>query len=290
MIRITPPGQEGVLVHPERVGQMSSPHRHDEVELNLVTDGAAAYLLGSRRYTLRSNTLVWLFPRQDHLLLDMSPGFHYWLGVFRPEMVRRVCVSDSARGLLADDPPGNFCRNLRDTDATRLAQLFSLVSETSDVLARRSGLDFALLAAWETFCSADETPVARGIHPAVQAVARMIRDEDPALGLSEMAKRVFLSPAYLSALFAEETGVTISELRNRHRMRRFLKSYEAEPHENLLTLAISAGFGSYSQFHRVFTSQMGYPPSKGRRSFTRGEEINRTVVGPEGFEPPTNQL
>src|SRR5918995_1783331 len=47
-------------------------HRHAELELNLVVRGTATYLLGERRYALTPGTLTWLFPGQDHVLVDGS--------------------------------------------------------------------------------------------------------------------------------------------------------------------------------------------------------------------------
>ena len=37
-------------------------HRHRELELNLVLQGEAIYLLEDRRYALHPGALVWLFP------------------------------------------------------------------------------------------------------------------------------------------------------------------------------------------------------------------------------------
>ena len=45
-----PPERSGELRHRAHVDPMGRAHRHDELELNLVTDGTAAYLLGDRRY------------------------------------------------------------------------------------------------------------------------------------------------------------------------------------------------------------------------------------------------
>lgn len=47
-------------------------HRHAELELNLVVRGRASYLLGERRYDMTPGTLTWLFPGQDHVLVDES--------------------------------------------------------------------------------------------------------------------------------------------------------------------------------------------------------------------------
>ena len=66
------------------------------MEINLVTQGTAAYLLGDRRYELRRHTLVWLFPDQEHVLLDQSPDHAMWIGVFKPGLLRHACTTPRA--------------------------------------------------------------------------------------------------------------------------------------------------------------------------------------------------
>src|SRR5207247_2295767 len=54
------------------------PHRHAELEVNLVVRGSASYLLGERRYELTPGTLTWLFPGQDHVLVEESADHELW--------------------------------------------------------------------------------------------------------------------------------------------------------------------------------------------------------------------
>ena len=77
-------GLDGRVVR-HRVGDIRPrAHRHAELEVNLVVRGTASYLLGDRRYALRSGTLTWLFPGQDHVLVDESADHELWWAVFRP--------------------------------------------------------------------------------------------------------------------------------------------------------------------------------------------------------------
>ena len=84
-------------------------HRHAELELNLVVRGTASYLLGDRRYELTPRTLTWLFPGQDHVLVDESADHELWWAVFRPGLVSRAAPPP----LLGErDPVGEFSRRL----------------------------------------------------------------------------------------------------------------------------------------------------------------------------------
>ena len=89
-------------------------HRHAEVEVNLVVRGTASYLLGERHYELAQGTLTWLFPGQDHVLVDESGDHELWWAVFRSPLVARIATTREARPLLEEDPVGQFSRRLAD--------------------------------------------------------------------------------------------------------------------------------------------------------------------------------
>src|SRR5215207_9147130 len=101
-------GLEGRVVR-HRVGDVRPrAHRHAELEVNLVVRGTASYLLGDRRSALTPGTLTWLFPGQDHVLVDESPDHELWWAVFRPGLVSRTVTTPPARPLLQRDPVGQF--------------------------------------------------------------------------------------------------------------------------------------------------------------------------------------
>jgi AraC-like DNA-binding protein len=62
-------------------------------------------------------------------------------------------------------------------------------------------------------------------------------------------------------LFAAEMGVSISRFRNQQRLDRFMRLYGKGGRVSAITAAHLAGFGSYSQFNRVFRQETGRKPS-----------------------------
>ena len=58
-------------------------HSHAELEFNLVLRGRAAYVVDDARYDLGRGSSIWLFPAQQHLLINQSPDFEMWIAVFR---------------------------------------------------------------------------------------------------------------------------------------------------------------------------------------------------------------
>jgi hypothetical protein len=69
-----PEGLEGRLWRYAFDGLERRGHRHDELEFNLVTQGTGELILRDRRHPLRRGALVWLFPEQDHILMQ-APDF-----------------------------------------------------------------------------------------------------------------------------------------------------------------------------------------------------------------------
>ena len=87
--------------------------------------------------------------------------------------------------------------------------------------------------------------------------------------LAELARQAGLSPSRLSRLFRAQTGVSLVEYRNQQRLERFLRLYRQGRRWSMLAAALTAGFGSYPQFHRVFKRLMGSGPAEYRRKVSQ---------------------
>ncbi|HEV2694263.1 MAG TPA: helix-turn-helix transcriptional regulator [Verrucomicrobiae bacterium] len=259
-----PAGLDGNLWHYRHHGR-NAMHRHAELELNLVTSGSGLYLLENRKYEIRRGDLLWLFPAQEHVLVEQSTDFEMWIGVFKPKAVARIATGAGAKILRQRNPAGEFCRRLSQPALTRLEQLFPEVDEARNETGLfNTGLAYALLSAWGYFEHAADVPV-RDVHPAVEKAARIIRHESNLLGLNEIAHRAGLSAHRLSRLFKQQTGIALVDFRNRQRVERFTELYGTGQRRTMLDAALEAGFGSYAQFYRVFKHVTGSPPASHRR-------------------------
>lgn len=261
-----PAGLDGNLWHYRNLGRANAMHHHAELEFNLVTQGRGRYLLERRKYEIRRGDLLWLFPAQEHVLVEQTLDFEMWIGVCRPAVVRRMATDVGSKILRQPDPPGDFCRRLPEPALARLEKLFSEIVGVPDQPGLfNAGLSYAFLSAWRQFEQAADVPV-RDVHPAVEKAARLIHDNVGAFRLPELARRAGLSAHRLSRLFKQQTGVALVDFRNRQRVERFLEIYGTGQRRTMLDAALEAGFGSYPQFHRVFRRVMGCSPGKHRRS------------------------
>jgi AraC-like DNA-binding protein len=238
-------------------------HRHAELEVNLVVGGTASYLINDRRYDLTAGTLTWLFPDQEHLLVDESADHALWWAVFRPSVVARIARAPHARLLLDGDPVGRYSRRLDHQRVYRLAALFSDLHQnrTVDDTLFNAGLSYLLASAWRAFLDSGDVVGALEVHPAVDTVARLLQADPSAGDLTHLALTVGLSPSHLSRLFTTQMGLSVTRFRNQQRLDRFMRLYRHGRGTTALAAAHEAGFGSYAQFHRVFLRETGRNPS-----------------------------
>ena len=265
-------GHGGLVVYHEYRGSAPSPHRHDELEVNLVVRGSATYLLGDRRYDLGEGTLTWLFPDQDHVLVRQSEGFSMWWAVFGTELLRRSCATPETAGLLDRNPMGHLCRRLDGRRARRIGELFDEIQVASfagEEALHGVGLSYLLLSCWEAYRASEDAVEGLDVHPAVERAARILRDEPGADDLTQLARRAGLSPSRLSRLFKQQTGLSVSQFRNQGRLERFLELYGRGRRVGALEAALEAGFGSYAQFYRVFKRATGDSLEEYRRKLDR---------------------
>lgn len=260
-----PPKLDGMAWRYANPAGANRRHRHAELELNLVTRGTSTYLLSNRRYEIGRGDLLWLFPAQEHVLIEQTPDFLMWIVVFKRRAIKRHAIDVASRPLLQKSLATDACRRLKQQDLIHFEEIFSnLSAAAAEPGLVNAGLAYALLHAWKCFQRAGEVS-ARKIHPAVERAAHLILQDASSHSLEDLAHRAGLSPSRLSRLFKQQTGLSIVDFRNRQRMQRFLDQYDAQ-HKvghapTLLEAAFEAGFGSYPQFHRVFRQLAGCSPA-----------------------------
>lgn len=255
-------------------------HSREELECTLVLRGRCQGLLGDQRFVLEAQHMLWIRPRQNRLLIDVSDDYLAWVLVFRPRLLRRVLKSPASAVLSASPAHGQstfdradvLLRRLSRGTTRELSSLFASLPIGAGRDVFNAGLGYALARAFLAFTRAEPLPQLADVHPAVRKAAWLLRDGHTELSNSELSSRSGLSAHRLSRLFKREMGTTLVEFRNRQRIERCLRALEASEPPELTDLALDVGFGSYTQFHRVFKQTMGMAPVqylKQRRSQLR---------------------
>ena len=252
-------------------------HHHDELEFNLVIKGSGTYRLGQDAHPLEPGTLIWLVPGQRHSL-HRSPFLEMWVVVVRPELADPSWLPE-----LAARPS----RLLPGEELIDLDMLLSQVAQDSDEPAvYNAGVAYALQRAWRI--SRDRVAQRQPMHAAVTRALLRLREQQGTLSLRELAAGAGVSAPYLSHLLVEHTGRGFVEWRNRIRLERFMEAWR--PGANLLSAALEAGFGSYTQFHRIFGQLVGCSPGEWVRRPGSGRTAAADLLPPPAGVPAASVL
>ena len=95
---------------------------------------------------------------------------------------------------------------------------------------------------------------------AVCRALRLLDESDSNLGLTLLARRCGVSSAYLSRVFGRQMGVSLNQYRNSMRLSRFWEHYRSPGQKTITESVYAAGFGSYAQFHKIFSQAHGRGP------------------------------
>jgi AraC-like DNA-binding protein len=247
-------------------------HSHDEIELNLVTSGRGVYILNSQRVDLAPNAILWLFPEQEHLLVERSPDFEMWIVILRQEYLEEICTDANSQVLLECDPAGDFFRSLSTSQFQKLHILCKeALAVRGSVSLFNISVGYILLSAWAIYQAAGSAGMVSPIHPAIDRATKMIIDGMGKDDLPHLAQQVGLGQTTLSRLFKQQMGISITAFRNRCRVEQFIDLYGDGQSRTMLDAALEAGFGSYAQFFRVFKQIMGGTPAAYRRNLYAGD-------------------
>ncbi len=270
------------------------PHRHVELELNLVVGGEIRYVVEDRSYHFTAGSLVWIFPGQVHQLVDRSPGAAYYVTVFRPDRMKELEASARYRSLLEELPPkegvlhhrptsANFqmlrhimaelCAGGMDPDLLNREAGFGVSPgfhyEHSDPMGLNAGLRYLCLRAWRMTEEGQRENTLPPLHPAVRKALEKLRTSDPPLRLPELARHCGVSASTLSRLFRTQMGIPLNRYRNSVMLSRFME-YMSGGQPTILEAVHAAGFGSYAQFHRVFRDAYRQSPREALRAPAKG--------------------
>lgn len=260
-------------------------HRHRELELNLVEEGILTYIIDGKKHTFSNGSMIWLFPGQEHQLFDRSPNLRHYVVVFGRRLIDQAVTVKKYLPLTRSKPEGDFARTLNPGAVTALKDICDVLLRDGagaeqlrgfgqdpdcryshrdrDML--NAGLHYLMIYAWDCFLQAERGGQAVSLHPAVSRAVRVLGDGNVDWDLNEIARHSGLSPSHLSRLFKEQMGTSISHYRNSARLTKFFGIYGNGKGRSLTEAIYEAGFGSYSQFFKVFRNNYGYSPNQFKR-------------------------
>jgi len=263
-------------------------HFHGQLELLIVRSGTATLRLGTRARRLHAGHLAWILPGVPHVMAEFSDDFDMWVVELEPALVASCWRAIDAG---AADDAGVF-------SGWPLALGERLAGRDAIDVAGDELLQLAKLAArvWAAATPGEARPALRALGERALRVTLDALDPNRDASVAELASCLLLasptvdrpgvaaelgvSEGFLSRKFQHELGVTFVEQRARARVAHFLAL--AGEARNLLASALDAGFGSYSQFHRIFTRVSGSRP---RDYLGEGRRRSQLLVTGGGAQP-----
>jgi AraC-like DNA-binding protein len=253
-----------VWKYAESIGGRRPRHFHAEPELNLVVRGSATFGVGSGVVRVSRGEILAFPAGQDHALLEASPDLYLYAIGLDPSFSAEVlgCRGDSVVPLhvrlAPNDVEAIVGRAAAIVDRSKTHQLGAELWERTHWLARRA-----------------TTYEGRGAHVLTRRTLKRLETE-PELGLEALANELKTHPSEISRHVHRDLGTTFVRHRNRLRLLRVIRLVDSAE-SDLMTAASAAGFGSYSQCHRTFHSELGCAP---REFFFSGlrEHIQRTYA------------
>jgi AraC-like DNA-binding protein len=284
------------LAEAKRNPPILKPHRHRELELNLVVEGSITYVVGRQRYTFHQGTQLWMFPAQEHQLVDRTADARYYVAVFKPSLIAQISAGERYAGLRRGKVPsggGVLARTLApeaffhirktmeslmvdalDPDRLNREAGFGYNSpfryEHHDPSILNAGLRYLLVHCWRMHRTGSEAFDAVQLHPCVDRALNILSSGELDIDLGELASRSGASPAYLSRLFRRQVGVPVNRYRSSVRLSRFMTVLNGPVERTLMEAAYEVGFGSYAQFYKVFKEAYGHGPREFLRASPNG--------------------
>ena len=221
-------------------------HFHSEPELNLVTRGTAKFGVGKRVIEARAGDLLAFPSGQDHVLLEGSEDLFLFAIGLGSNYAAEVLGSGA-------EPVVPLCVQLEPAELTTAIDKATAIVDRKD--AAQLGAELWQRVHWLGRRSAPSGR--RGAHVLTRRSIHLLA-RAPELGLEALADRLRAHPSEISRHFHADFGMTLVRYRMRIRLLQLIDGVDAG--QDLMSAASAAGFGSYSQCHRTFHSELGCAP------------------------------
>ncbi|MCR4805491.1 MAG: AraC family transcriptional regulator [Clostridia bacterium] len=259
-------------------GWKLQPHAHDYFHLAYVRRGDLVFHAGGLDYPLSEGSLILISPFVVHAVPEDSHNLCSQYEVFfrltDPELSfllksHKVLVLHGASHL--EDLFSYVCANYSSDDPLQAYSVNAfLCAILSSLLVGKPGPGN----------SSDGYVDSSRYSPLVQRIIRHVeKTYDKKYELSALALALGFNKNYLCTVFRRETGVTISEYLNYHRIRRVLISLQYNGYNRevpIHELADQFGYGNPSYFNRVFKTYTGLTPIEFIKAFS-GEGPGRSA-------------
>jgi AraC-like DNA-binding protein len=272
---------------------MHGPHQHDDVEVNLVTEGRLRYLLGGTPVDVAAGQVAVFWAAIPHRLINSpqnSRSYVSWLHLPLPTVLQWGLPGTAVNGLLSGQPVLRSADDGHRLDAaTFLRWATDLEGGTPELLdvvhlEIQAQLRRLFAAAGHGTPAKAASSATKGTEGYVTAMAQYAATHfREAVSVDDVAKAANLHPNYAMNVFHAVLGTTIGNYLTHWRV--------AEAQRLLITTAMTTnqvaaatGFGSASSFYAAFARSCRMPPGEYRRTYRSGSRtpVESAVITNQG--------
>ncbi len=265
IIRSRPIGWAG---RPELMG---TAHQHDDLELNLVTEGGAMlYLFAGTPVEVGPGSIAAFWAAVPHQLVANEASHAHWVQVPFGTFLGWGLPSQLVSRLLSGVPLISRSPASLATDISHFEQWSHDLASDQPEHGRIAMLEIEARVRRLALATPEgPLPEYTGADASLRQVIAMVRQiaehfREP-LTTADIADAARLNPHYAMAQFRKVVHTTMGEYLTRCRLaeaRRLLVITDLP----IARVALASGFGSASRFYSVFTANCGMPPAVFRRT------------------------
>jgi len=259
----------GVLIKMTTLNTRYAVHTHNHYELEYQVSGHGSHSINGRFFQADEGDYYLLRPGDFHHMQPVD-GPIYIIGICFAPVLMDAVLSAQLHALTAP-LTGTLPAQSRGLFYHLAAQMEKETLERNrESGAMMTGCALAALSLFLRYAK----PFSPAGHTTLSAVLDYLERNYPEpLTLEQAAAAANLSPYYFSGYFHRISGMTFSDYLARLRLAHVCTQMLKDPDCNLLTVAMDAGFGSYTSFYRVFEKCMGVSPSEWRASHTASSPV-----------------
>ncbi len=257
---------------------MKRPDRHNEIEVNLISQGTITYLLGGSKIMIPSYRLVMFWAAIPHHNIGLSSSQPYYVmtiplvwflqwhlseAIREPILHGKVIQIDISKSWTTDSIAAEeWCSDLE----TRSQERHEIALLEIEARIRRIAIAVRSQASSKrkTQRKDNYTVFGSGDISKAEAIACFIaQNYQQKLTAQEIGSNVGLHPNYAMILFKKTFDTTINEYITQHRLyhaQRLLATTD----EKILSVALDSGFGTLSRFNEAFKSAFSCTPRQYR--------------------------
>ena len=245
-------------------------HWHDFLELEYVSSGDGVHYLNQQIVPFSAGSLHLLLPTDFHEIHVNPNDYPYVFSVKFPEtlldrdMFNMIFQNNTVRQVfLPEELRPSVLQDFIDLDwEYRHGELFR--AKAMNGLLQQILIKLERLVREQTQQGRGEVQQTVSANAVIQAMAYIRKNFARALTLKDISQYVHLSPNYLSSIFRQTVGCTISEYTRNVRMRHAIV-FLLNQDKTILQICEEVGYNSYEHFERIFRRQFGVSPKEFRK-------------------------